>query len=309
MNEPKRDLQETESHGESISRLQKDREEGPYTQIPPDLRPSIHSKSEPQSSALSQPDVSSSLANKRQDLFKEKISYLIEGVQLITRIFTLASALLYIFSSFRSAGFYYCCALLASAVTNALRCIQLCQTAMHRKLVLEDSFLNFQHSLVYMLGSLTLVTYRILPSLILLPPFMYAILHLSSRCLCYLDGVDRNRMRLVRMIIGVVEVQSVTILQIVAFCDIVTLPLLVFTIPSLGCLGLFYTFCHCCLLILRCMSMRNPYTKLAFRDVSTLFDKAAKHPKCPSLLQSCICGSIEYVRNTFLKISHHISPH
>jgi len=101
MNEPKRDLQETESHGESISRLQKDREEGPYTQIPPDLRPSIHSKSEPQSSALSQPDVSSSLANKRQDLFKEKISYLIEGVQLITRIFTLASALLYIFSSFR----------------------------------------------------------------------------------------------------------------------------------------------------------------------------------------------------------------
>jgi hypothetical protein len=113
---------------------------------------------------------------------------------------------------------------MANAATSALRLHQRVPSFRFDRTFLvtifrEDSAHYFFYSLVFIFcAPLTFVV---------LPIFLFALLHFASYTSRLADCLGANSVWLVRMMVSLVEVQSANILRMVAFTEILLMPMIV----------------------------------------------------------------------------------
>nr|CAG4648209.1 EOG090X0CJA [Moina brachiata]SVE93236.1 EOG090X0CJA [Moina brachiata] len=185
----------------------------------------------------------------------------------------------------------YSKALLASAATSALRLHQrLPRVQLSREflalLFVEDSAHYLMYSLIFFYS----------PPLtwVLLPVFLFALLHISSYTLELLDLFGPNSMSLIRMGIGIVEVQSANLLWTIAFAEIFLFPLVVLSLFS-GRATLMTVFIYYRFLTLRYASRRNAYTRDAFSRLRFLTENYTQKPNCPQVVRNIATKTIDFI--------------
>ncbi|KAF7282443.1 transmembrane protein 33-containing Krueppel homolog 2 [Rhynchophorus ferrugineus] len=189
-----------------------------------------------------------------------------------------------IFGSSQSA---YNKVLIANAAISALRLHQrLGRVQLSRQflseLILEDSCHYLLYSLIFL--------YVAPVSLAILPVLLFAILHSASYSLTLLDTLGQNSWWGCRLLISLVEFQSLNILRLIALTEIVLMPFTVVLILT-GRAGLLTPFIYYNFLTQRYTSRRNPYNRNMFHELRLLLEKYANKPNMPPIVKNII-GSI-----------------
>ncbi|XP_023941772.1 Krueppel homolog 2 [Bicyclus anynana] len=218
-----------------------------------------------------------------------KIDVALWGIRLLTVLCTIG----YVLPIFNNASAAFYKALLANAATSALRLHQRIparEIAVSRefasRLFLEDSAHYLFYSLVFMN-----VTPHIL---ILIPIFLFALLHAASYSLTILDTLGQNSMWVARLLISLVEFQSRNILRAAALAEIVLFPVVALLAVAGGC-GYLTPFVYYYFVMWRYASRRNPYTRNTFRELRVLAESAAARPALPAPLRSALLAGVRLV--------------
>ncbi|XP_059488007.1 Krueppel homolog 2 [Neocloeon triangulifer] len=208
-----------------------------------------------------------------------------------TRVCTIFFTIMYFIPLTGNAYSCYYKALMANAATSALRLhlrlpqVQLSQQ-FFAQLVAEDSCHYLFFSLIFLYVSPL--------ALVLLPVVLFAMLHSASYSLTLLDQLGQNSWWGARMLISLVEFQSVNILRMVAFTEILLMPF-VFIMIFLGKAGLLTPFIYYNFLTLRYSSRRNPYTRNMFREIRVNLENVANKPSFPAFLKGPVHSGIALV--------------
>nr|CAG4648857.1 EOG090X0CJA [Polyphemus pediculus] len=185
----------------------------------------------------------------------------------------------------------YSKALLANAATSALRLhqrlprVQMTQEFLGA-LFIEDSAHYLLYSLVFLFAPP--ITW------VLLPIGLFAVLHISSYSLELLELLGPNSLGVIRMAIGVVEVQSSNLLRTIAFAEIFLFPLLIVSLFS-GRATLMTVFVYYRFLTLRYASRRNPYTRNTFAELRMIAEIYAQKPACPEAVRNIVFRLIAFI--------------
>ncbi|XP_066596456.1 Krueppel homolog 2 [Prorops nasuta] len=204
----------------------------------------------------------------------------------VTRALTIIYSFAYFIPLFGNPYNAYYKVLICNAATSAMRLHQrVPQFRFNREffeiIYLEDS----SHYLFY---SFTFL-YAAPVALVLIPVFLFALMHLASYSLTLLDCLGQNSWWGARLMISLVEFQSRNILRLCALCEIIILPftvLLVFT----GRAGLLTPFIYYQFLKLRLASRRNPFTRNVFIEIRNALSKATMNTAIPQILRKLING-------------------
>lgn len=179
--------------------------------------------------------------------------------------------------------------LLANAATNALRLHQrLPRFALSKefigRLFTEDSCHYLMFSLIF---------FNVQPTLfILVPIFLFAILHSASYSLKIVDLIGQNSWWGARFLISIVEFQATNILKAVAFSEIFIMPTAII-LTFMGKAGLMTPFVYYHFLQMRYNSRRNPYTRNAFAELRMLFESLAG--LLPPFLSNILLAGIGFI--------------
>ncbi|XP_039747982.1 Krueppel homolog 2 isoform X2 [Pararge aegeria] len=218
-----------------------------------------------------------------------KIDVALWGIRLLTVLCTFG----YVLPIFNNASAAFYKALLANAATSALRLHQRIparEIRVSREFVsrffLEDSAHYLFYSLVFMN-----VTPQIL---ILIPIFLFALLHAASYSLTILDTLGQNSMWVARLLISLVEFQSRNILRVAALTEIVLFPC-VAVMAITGHCGFMTPFVYYYFVMWRYASRRNPYTRNTFRELRVLAEHTAARPNVPAPLRSALLSGVNLV--------------
>jgi hypothetical protein len=190
----------------------------------------------------------------------------------------------------RSAQNAYYKALIANAAINALRLHQrLGRVRLSREflaeLLMEDSCHYLFYSMIFLyVAPLTLV---------LLPVVLFAILHAASYSLTLLDTMGQNSWWGARLLISLVEFQSLNILRLIAFTEIIMMPLTVLFV-LMGRASLLTPFIYYHFLTQRYTSRRNPYNRNMFYELRVLLERTAAKPKMPSFIKAALLGIVNF---------------
>ncbi|XP_065345087.1 Krueppel homolog 2 [Cloeon dipterum] len=208
-----------------------------------------------------------------------------------TRVGTIFFTLMYFIPLTGNAYNSYYKALMANAATSALRLhlrlpqVQLSQQ-FFAQLIAEDSCHYLFFSLIFLYVSPV--------ALVLLPVFLFALLHSASYSLTLLDQLGQNSWWGARMLISLVEFQSVNILRMVAFTEIFLMPFVIIMI-FLGKAGLLTPLIYYNFLTLRYASRRNPYTRNMFHEIRVHLEATANKPSFPAFLKGPVQNGIALV--------------
>lgn len=218
------------------------------------------------------------------------IDHKVEVAIWATRVFTVLFTFGYFIPLFGYPYNAYYKALMSNAASSALRLHQrVPRVTLSREflslLLLEDSCHYLFYSLIFL--SVTPVT------LVLLPVFMFALLHSASYSLTLLDTLGQNSWWGARLLISLVEFQSRNILRLVAFTEIFLLPFTIVLI-FLGRAGLLTPFIYYHFLTLRYSSRRNPYNRMMFHELRLLLESTASKPGTPSLLRNILLSAVAF---------------
>lgn len=214
-----------------------------------------------------------------------------------TRLMTVGFALAYFLPVFGNHPFSsYYKALMSNAATSALRLHQrLPRVSLTREfaatLFLEDSAHYLVFSIMFLLAEPVTVA--------LGPIVLFAVLHSASYSLTMLDclGADSANWWLGKMLISLVELQSRSILRMVAFCEVFLMPLTVMLVFS-GRVSLVTPFMYYRFLGLRYTSRRNPYTRAVFNELRMALEQTlAASPNCPQMVRNLVFKGIAIVSN------------
>nr|CAG4649647.1 EOG090X0CJA [Scapholeberis mucronata]SVE93854.1 EOG090X0CJA [Scapholeberis mucronata] len=208
-----------------------------------------------------------------------------------TRLATIVFTFNYIIPIFGSGYNMYYKALLANSATSALRLHQrLPQVQLSReflgKLFLEDSAHYLLYSMIFF--------YSPPVTWVLLPVFLFALLHIASYALTMIELLGSNALGLLRMGIGIVEVQSVNLLRTIAFSEIFLFPMLILSLFS-GRATLMTLFVYYRFLTLRYSSRRNPYTRNTFGELRFLVESYAQNPSCPAAIRNLVSKMVAFI--------------
>ncbi|XP_069680513.1 Krueppel homolog 2 [Periplaneta americana] len=240
-------------------------------------------QSEPQSSEQPQP--------KGWEALKQHvIDHKVEVALWATRVFTILFTFGYFIPLLGNPYNAYYKALMSNAATSALRLHQrIPRVTLSREflslLLLEDSCHYLFYSLIFLY--VTPVT------LVLLPVFLFAVLHSASYSLTLLDTLGQNSWWGARLLISLVEFQSRNILRLVAFTEIFLMPFTIVLI-FLGRAGLLTPFIYYHFLTLRYSSRRNPYTRNMFSELRMLLEGTASKPGTPSFLRNILLSIVAF---------------
>ncbi|XP_063992147.1 Krueppel homolog 2 [Diachasmimorpha longicaudata] len=229
-------------------------------------------------------------------LKKHVIDNKVNVALLATRIFTILFTIGYLIPLFGNPYNAYHKVLMSSAATSALRLhqrvpgIQL-NTRCLELLLVEDSCHYLLYSLIFL--------YVAPATVVLVPVFLFAVVHSASYSLTLLDTLGQNSVWQVRLLVSIVEFQSRTILRLCALCEIIILPLTIILVFS-GRAGLLTPFIYYQFLWMRLSSMRNPSTRNIFREIRNALSSAAVSPIMPRILKFLI--------NTLLRLTQHMVP-
>lgn len=208
-----------------------------------------------------------------------------DAVLLLSRLATIVFTLIYILPFFRSnseSNVYYTKALLASAVTSALRLRQRIPTIEFTRefffnLIREDSAHYLMYSFLFLTGSPM--------TIVLIPITTYAILHSCS----FLSQILTNYPR-IKFYLDRITENHANLLRFVALNEILLMPLLILSIfvarSNFLLIFMYYRF-----LTLRYTSHRNPYTRTLFYELRQTVEHLCSRPSCPPILAR-ICYSI-----------------
>jgi len=216
------------------------------------------------------------------------LDHKVEVALWVTRVFTILFTCGYFIPLLGNPYNAYYKALMSNAATSALRLHQrIPRVTLSREflslLLLEDSCHYLFYSLIFLY--VTPVT------LVLLPVFLFAVLHSASYSLTLLDTLGQNSWWGARLLISLVEFQSRNILRLVAFTEIFLMPFTVVLI-FLGRAGLLTPFIYYHFLTLRYSSRRNPYTRNMFRELRLLLEGTASKPGTPSFLRKILMSLV-----------------
>ncbi|KDR16814.1 Krueppel homolog 2 [Zootermopsis nevadensis] len=237
--------------------------------------------SEPQDSEQPQP-------RGWEALKQHVIDHKVEVALWATRVFTIIFTFGYFIPLLGNPYNAYYKALISNAATSALRLHQrIPRVTLSREflslLLLEDSCHYLFYSLIFLY--VTPVT------LVLLPVFLFAVLHSASYSLTLLDTLGQNSWWGARLLISLVEFQSRNILRLVAFTEIFLVPFTVVLI-FMGRASLLTPFIYYHFLTLRYSSRRNPYTRNMFYELRVLLEGTARKPGIPSFLRNILLSVI-----------------
>ncbi|KAJ3657433.1 hypothetical protein Zmor_009236 [Zophobas morio] len=222
----------------------------------------------------------------KQHVLTHKIDCGLWGIRILTIIFTFG----YFVPLFGNAQNAYYKALIANAAINALRLHQrLGRVRLSREflteLLMEDSCHYLFYSMIFLyVAPLTLV---------LLPVVLFAILHAASYSLTLLDTLGQNSWWGARLLISLVEFQSLNILRLIAFTEIIMMPLTVFFV-LMGRASLLTPFIYYHFLTQRYTSRRNPYNRNMFYELKLLFERTAAKPSMPSFVKNILLGIVSF---------------
>ncbi|KAK0167578.1 hypothetical protein PV327_004957 [Microctonus hyperodae] len=233
------------------------------------------------SSSTTSADSSTQIEKGWGALKKHVISNKIMAGLWATRLFTLLFTIGYIIPLFGNPYNAYYKVLMSSAATSALRLHQrvpVIQLNMQfvEMLLLEDSC----HYLLY--SSIFLYVSPV--TLVLVPLFLFALLHFASYSLTLLDTLGQNSCWPVRLSISLVEFQSRNILRLCALCEIMILPLTIILVFT-GRAGLLTPFVYYQFLKMRLSSRRNQYTRNTFYEIRTALAAASVSSSLPGFLR------------------------
>ncbi|KAK9886963.1 hypothetical protein WA026_019221 [Henosepilachna vigintioctopunctata] len=220
-------------------------------------------------------------------IFTHKIDCALWAIRMSIIMFTIG----YFIPIFGSSQSAYNKALIANAAVSALRLHQrIPQFQFSRTflavLLQEDSCHYLFYSLIFI--------YDIQPvTIVLMPIVLFAILHSASYSLTLLDTLGQNSWWGARLLISLIEFQSLNILRLVAFVEIVLMPFSVFLI-LLGRARLMTPFIYYHFLFQRYSSRRNPYTRNMFRELRVLLESTATKPNLPGFVKSLLLGIVNF---------------
>ncbi|XP_045478804.1 Krueppel homolog 2 [Harmonia axyridis] len=220
-------------------------------------------------------------------ILTHKIDCALWAIRMSIIIFTLG----YFIPIFGSSQSAYNKALVANAAVSALRLHQrIPQFQFNRNffsvLLLEDSCHYLFYSIIFM--------YDVQPvTLVLMPIALFAILHSASYSLTLLDTLGQNSWWGARLLISLIEFQSLNILRLVAFVEIILMPFSILLI-LLGRARLMTPFIYYHFLVQRYTSRRNPYTRNMFRELRVLFESTAAKPNLPGVLKSALMTVVAF---------------
>jgi len=232
------------------------------------------------------------MANLIRHCQGHKIEVGLWATRLMTVVFTLAY-FVPVFGNHPYSSYYK--ALMSNAATSALRLHQrLPRVSFTREfaasLFLEDSAHYLIYSIMFLFADPVTVA--------LGPVVLFAVLHASSYSLTMLDclGSNNSNWWLGKLLISLVELQSRSILRMVAFCEVFLMPLTV-TLVFSGRVSLVTPFMYYRFLGLRYTSRRNPYTKQVFYELRMALEQTAMSPNCPQFLRNLVFRGISVVSN------------
>lgn len=207
----------------------------------------------------------------------EKITTLLWMIRMGTIVFTV----LYIIPLF-GVNPYNCYykALLSNAATSALRLHQRLRNVRFgftreflAQVLLEDSCHYLFFSLIFL--------YVYPMTLVLLPVFLFAVLHYSSHSLVLLEKLGKNASVPARFFGTIVENQQKNFLRLISFTEIFLMPMAIFMIFS-GKGNLLTPFVYYRFVTLRYASRRNPYTRTTFHELRMTLEMYLAHHNCPA---------------------------
>ncbi|XP_018565148.1 Krueppel homolog 2 [Anoplophora glabripennis] len=206
------------------------------------------------------------------------------------RILSILFAIGYIIPIFGSSQNAYYKVLIANAAISALRLHQrLGRVRISREflaeLLVEDSCHYLFYSLIFLY--VTPVTLAILPIV------LFATLHAASYSLTLLDTLGQNSWWGARLLISLVEFQSLNILRLIAFTEIILMPCTVLLI-LMGKASLLIPFIYYHFLTQRYISRRNPYTRNMFHELRILFETTAAKPSMPGFLRQALLAIVNF---------------
>ena len=146
-------------------------------------------------------------------------------------------------------------------------------------------------------------------TLVLVPVFLFALLHFASYTLTLLDTLGQNSWWGARMLISLVELQSRNILRLAAFQEVFLLPFTVMMIfagkTNLVTPFLYYRFLSLRYtvkpvlstpfnktFVFRYQSRRNPYCRTICHELRMSLEALAYSPKCPGWAKNIIYKAI-----------------
>ena len=201
------------------------------------------------------------------------------------RLYTLFLTVQYVIAGSAPAMLHYFHRiLLANGVVCALRLHQRVpnfQFSRHHLALMmqEDS----AHYLFYSMIFLTCAPMTI----IILPVFIFALLHSCSYTRQVLDVVGPHSGRVIRRAINYVASNQMKLFRFVAMNEIMVLPMLIFQLfggtPSIFAIFTYYKF-----LTLRYLSQRNPYSRQVFYELRMVLQQYAYTQSCPGFLKKVI---------------------
>lgn len=232
---------------------------------------------------------SSTVPRGLSEVMNHIIIHKIEGLLWLTRMCTVVFTLLYMLPLFGANPWTcYQRALISNAATSALRLhqrmpnIQLTR-AFLGQLLTEDSCHYLFYSLIFLFAQPM--------TLVLLPVFLFALLHSASFSLALLDKFGGHSGVVGASLVSLLENQSRNILRLVAFTEIFAMPLTVFSVLSGRC-SLVTPFVYYRFLSLRYTSRRNPYSRTVFRELRLVTEHYASRPACPGFLRQFLYRTI-----------------
>jgi hypothetical protein len=96
-----------------------------------------------------------------------------------------------------------------------------------------------------------------------------------------------------RLLISLVEFQSLNILRLIAFTEIIMMPLTVLFV-LMGRASLLTPFIYYHFLTQRYTSRRNPYNRNMFYELRVLLERTAAKPKMPSFVKAALLGIVNF---------------
>lgn len=234
-------------------------------------------------------------------IITHKIDCGLWAIRMLVILFSIG----YFIPIFGNAQSAYYKVLIANAAISALRLHQrLGRVQFSRQflseLVLEDSCHYLFYSLIFI--------YVAPITLVILPVLLFAILHAASYSLTLLDTLGQNSWWGCRLLISLVEFQSLNILRMVALTEIVLMPYTV-VCALVGKAGLLTPFIYYNFLSQRYTSRRNPYTRNMFHELRLVFEKYANKPNMPQIIKTIIMAVINFTCKLSPPVIQVPSPH
>ncbi|KAK7576277.1 hypothetical protein V9T40_012563 [Parthenolecanium corni] len=181
--------------------------------------------------------------------------------------------------------------LLANAAVSALRLHQrLPNPSISKEFVIKLFAEDSCHYLLY-----SLIFLYVTPvSLVLLPVFLFCLVHFASSSLALLDLLGPNSWWGARIFISLVEFQTGNILRLIAFTEIFLMPFVIILL-FMGRAGLFTPLIYFHFLTLRYSSRRNPHTRSMFRELRNGTEKFANSPSVPAVIRNVVLSAVEVI--------------